>query len=513
MKQKRFYLLFNSRSRRFELYNRNYRQLINSSEGPYQYQALPIPQTLNLTPLYEYQKTHTSIMLENFCRNGTVLDNSDAGTGKTVIALVICRELKVPFFIITSKPVLDHWNSWITRLGIDSQCLGVVNYQLIRVGKYYNNRMMPIKCPYFLIKPNTHREIKYDSKFQMIWNLPANTMIIFDEVHRTKNKGTLTSQLLIQAADQHFRIYMISATIGENPLAMYGFSRALGFWEQPWEFYSKFARSFGCVKNKFGWEFVGGIKAIENLRDTLIASGKAHGIRVNDLIRLGLFPESQTIPYLVDLKNPRINDLYDQMHEELVALKTQEISIFFHHDVSNGKLPIRQKNLQRIELLKIPIIVEMTNDYIDQGYSVVIFVNYTQSVEALADRLHTTCTFHGKNTYNQNKFSHDAFQQNRSRVIICNTASGSESIDLHDQLHQHPRISIIAPNDSPTQIKQCQGRIHRIGGTRSIQYIVYANDSIERKVFHNLMVKLHNIDLLNEMDTDRIKILEQIKGG
>ena len=118
---------------------------------------------------------------------------------------------------------------------------------------------------------------------------------------------------------------------------------------------------------------------------------------------------------------------------------------------------------QKVELLKVPLFVELTEDLIEDGNSVVIMVNFRDTITALAKKLKTNCIIWGDNKGSERQDNIDNFQSDESRVIIVNIVAGGVGVSLHDTIGNHPRVLLISPNDSALVLRQAFGRIHRTG--------------------------------------------------
>lgn len=454
--------------------------------------------------LFDYQQEHSKIMVESLIKNHRALDPSPTGTGKTYCSIFEMKQLGLQFFVICPRAVISSWRRSVKTADVEDLCLGIVNYEMIKTGKFYvmkGEKYITTQCQYIEITENKNKKEKYDPKYNINWKLPINAVLIFDEAHRCKNPNVINSQLLTQAVDQKYRILMLSATIGEDPVHMYGVSKALGFWDKPWEFYNKFCTDFGCQRGEYEWEFNGDRRHIQRLHNIIFNEKKmGHRMDVNKLIKEGKFPETEIIPELIYLNSDteKIRKIYEEMDEELTILQETK------KNMKNLPITMRQSKIQKVELLKVPILVEMTEDLIEQGHSVVLFVNFVQTVEALAVKLKTDCCFYGKQSQKVNERNRQRFQDNSSRVIICNLSAAREGIDLHDEHQQFDRVSIIIPSDSAQNLLQALGRVHRAGGTRSIQKILFAADTIEEDVYNNVNRKLKNIKLLNEGELNSI---------
>lgn len=167
---------------------------------------------------------------------------------------------------------------------------------------------------------------------------------------------------------------------------------------------------------------------------------------------------------------------------------------------------------QKIEILKIPTFVELTNDFIYNGYNVVIFVNFTQTLLTLAELLHTNSLVYGEQSLENRQSIIENFQNNMTNVIICNIKAGGLGISLHDIKGGHPRVSLISPTWSSIDLLQALGRIHRAGGkSKSLQRIIYTANTVEEKIADKLKHKLNNINSINNGDLDLTNIDFQVE--
>src|SRR6185437_505687 len=109
-------------------------------------------------------------------------------------------------------------------------------------------------------------------------------------------------------------------------------------------------------------------------------------IRIKDLG--DLFPKNQVFAECFDMDNAgEIEEQYKIIEEAMQALKDKEENANALAQLTYAKM--------RIELLKIPFIVDMAKQLVDEGNSVVIFVNYKDSLFTLSEKLDTECVIHG----------------------------------------------------------------------------------------------------------------------
>lgn len=429
---------------------------------------------------------------------GAALDASGTGTGKTYAALGAVLTLGLRPLIICPKAILPGWERALKHFGI--QALAVVNYDLIKTGKQIKKRVSSraktgfvvdhVESPFIeIVTPQNQTRFK--------WNIPSDGIIIFDEAHRCKNRSAINTELMIAATNQGIKALMLSATIGESPIKLYAIAHRLGLYPRLRDFWA-WAEGFGCRKvqvsrTQEAFQFVGSDKDLERLHNILFP---AKGVRIR-AEEIPEFPANFVMAEIVDMNSnaAKIQKAYADMAKELVKLETNK------KNMSDNPLSVRQKYRQIIELLKVPTLVEMTEDLIESGNAVVIFVNFTATLQALCEKLGTRCTIYGENNGTVNESNRKAFHEDRERVIVCNVQAAREGIDLHDVNGKFPRVSLLTPSDNAQDLLQCLGRIHRVGGkTKCVQKIVFCEGTIEEDVAANVEAKILNINTLNDGD-------------
>lgn len=151
----------------------------------------------------------------------------------------------------------------------------------------------------------------------------------------------------------------------------------------------------------------------------------------------------------------------------------------------------------------------MIEDGIENGMSVVVFLNFTETLNAISKRLNTKCIVNGivKDVDRQRNI--DDFQSDKERVILVNIAAGGAGLSLHDLHGKYPRLSLISPSYSAVQMRQATGRVWRDGAkSKSVQKIVFVSNTVEEKVCESVNRKLDNLDLLNDGDMSDCKTEE-----
>jgi superfamily II DNA or RNA helicase len=190
-----------------------------------------------------------------------------------------------------------------------------------------------------------------------------------------------------------------------------------------------------------------------------------------------------------------LNQIYSEMSKELKLLEKIE------KKDGNSHLTISLRARQKTELVKVPLFIEMIEEGIEQGMSVVLFVNFTETINAISKRLNTNCIFDGKISDKIRQKNVDDFQADKERVILVNIQSGGAGLSLHDINGKYPRLSLISPTWSAVYMRQATGRVWRDSAkSKSIQKIVFVADTIEEDVCKSVQSKLNNLDILNDGD-------------
>lgn len=424
--------------------------------------------------LYDYQILHVQNLIGSLNNNNIALDTSDTGCGKTYCALALCKQLNLNPIIICPKSIISNWRNISNIFKIKP--VFICNYETLRLGKYYikNDR---IKCPYLDFN-------KEEKSFK--WkNIKSNNIIIFDEVHFCKKKKTLNGKLLISSLP--FKKLLLSATLIED------------------------ISSFEIFTYILGW-----CKNIHKTRSYLIA--ETNHFNSFNFISKKLYPKYAARISIKDLgdkfpKNNIIIDSYSDNNFKLIDEEYKKIKKYYEklEEKEDGKNKINlltniSYSRQKIELYKLEIIIDLVKQYKENKFSIVIFVNFNKSLEMLSKLLKTNCVICGKQTLEQRKININNFQINKENVIICNISAGGQSINLHDELGNHPRVTLIVPSFSSTQLIQALGRIHRATSkSPATQRVIFCSDTVEVHIAKKLKAKINNLSNLNNCDLDIFK--------
>lgn len=417
---------------------------------------------------------------------GAGVDSSELGVGKTYTACGVARELGSKIVVVCPKAVISSWNDVVkNHFKLEKSLISVINYEQLKIGKSSS----PIAS---FVTPRGHKRKIFK------WKVPKDTLIIWDEAQKLKNWKTKNSKTCIAAFKAGYKQLFCSATIATNPLELRTIGTCLKLFKDNQESWYQFLREHGCTNGNWGMEFTPN----EKIRKKVLT--KLHkdmfidrGVRLRR-DSIPNFPECDLFVVLLDMgkeDTEKINSIYREMSTELKKL--EELKKLNNRD----HLVIELRYRQQIELIKVPLFIEMIEEAREEGFSVVIFVNFSDTIKALSDRLNTKCIFDGIVGDDIREINKQRFQNNEEPEIIVSVKAGGGGLGLHDIHGGHPRLALISPSYSAVDMRQVLGRIWRDAAkTKGVQKLVCVSDTVEEKVYNNIMKKLNNLDLLNDGD-------------
>ena len=212
-------------------------------------------------------------------------------------------------------------------------------------------------------------------------------------------------------------------------------------------------------------------------------------MRIADLTN---FPESRLQANLYDLDSEyteQINAIYEEMDGRIKLPGTNELTELL-------------RARQRVELIKVPLLVDLAIEAREENRAPVFFMNFTESREALVSALQvegfTVSQIYG--TQRDRDGEIDRFQRDEASAMVAMAAAGGVGVSLHATPGMTPRSSYITPSYNASELVQCLGRIHRANGTAVVQTIVLAAGTIEERVHKAIKAKLRNLTALNDGD-------------
>lgn len=427
--------------------------------------------------LYTKQQEALDFFLAKHKLGLNSLDTSHVGTGKTIVACHLAKFLNRPVAVLCPKAVIPSWQRELAECGIDP--LFVLNYEKVRTGK-------------------TEFMSKRGKKI-MKWNLPKDTLVLVDEVHKCKGPYTQNAQLLVSLVTQGYSIHAMSATAAEDPTEMRPIGFALGLHnlnkqEDGLKSWFGWMMQYGCMQNQWGaWELRKRGKLSDLNKDMYGKNVKR--LTVDDfpdsfkMNRVFVEPVSFTSASQIAKAYEKLNITPEILDDYLINGSVGD---------SEWVLVNLLRARQLAEALKAKDMADMAKEYIEQGNSVVLFVNFSETVDVLCGLIGCPAIVGGQSAKERQQIIDD-FQNEKQFCVVVNIAAGGTGISLHDINGHRQRISLISPTFNVKDHLQALGRIHRNGAkSDAIQKILVADGSIEEHVMKLIEKKTSNINMLHQ---------------
>ncbi len=408
--------------------------------------------------------------------SSAALNGSETGTGKTLCGVEVSRRLGVKTVVVCPKIVIPSWEQTFLNQGMEAPI--VLNYEKLRTGKTKLGSWV---------------------RGNFIWSLPSGSLVIWDEVHRAQGAYTKNSKMLIGARLCGLRNLALSATAAEDPTELRALGYVLGLHNLT--NFVIWAKEHGCTFDQWGklvfTKSVSLSKAFLEPLHAEIYPGKGVKLTREDLAEH--FRDSQIITDPLDFGDSgKIGQIYGEMEKELDLLKARKAMDSV--ESKGNALTEQLRARQMVELLKIPALLELTEEALVEHRSVAIFVNFEATLAAIRERISVPYgVVKGGQTAEEREDDIQKFQQNKLRVIICNISAGGLGVNLHDEVGNAPRTSLISPSFNAKELKQVLGRVDRAGAqSTSIQRILVAAGTIEETILASLNLKIQNMNTLHQ---------------
>ena len=432
--------------------------------------------------LYDYQEPLMDPMLDILRdpEKRLALLALSTGTGKTVVALELMRRANCcSFGVLAPKVTLGQWLRTAKEIGASPKF--VLNPEAVRNG----NR------PDIVVR---------NSPVSFSWKaLSDGDVLVLDEIHRFGAPDSQLAYMAAHASAAKIRILGLSATLADSPLKMRLLLHAAR--KVPWNRFYPWAESVGCYRdqriNGHPWRPpMGrpGTQAMERLNAEFFP---AFGVRL-DAKDIPGYPRSKTI---VDLVTP----------SEKAAAEARAAYALLAEEIRN---PLKAKTemvqllrfRQQVEHAKVPVMVELAEDAMEDGCSVACFFNFTAPMAEFCERTkrHAPARVFGtdESGHAQNQKERETeiarFQSNSTKLFAGTIAAGGVGLSLEDADGDHPRLLLTNLPLDTVGLLQVLGRCARANSKSPTVNRVVLLDGVpvEEKVFRILNRKIGNLSAL-----------------
>lgn len=407
--------------------------------------------------LYREQKDHVCSLVSCLQYKPGAIDGSNTGSGKTYSAIATVRRLGLKPIIICPNVSTSSWKD-VCRL-FDTEPVSIINYESL-------NRECSIK--------GVVEWDKVIEKFKWIVPNPRRCVAIFDEAHKCKSMNSFNGMALIEASKK-FKTLLLSATICDKPKSFLVYGYVLGFYKS--------------IKSGRRWV------------DRLYAQEKRELSSKDNILHKFIFPEygSKMVNKIDDYDNEIEVATYPI--EKKVSKKIDRSYEKMSKAEKANRLSLITKLREKVEKSKINIIIREADKYLNEGNSVVIFINYRSNFAKLEEHFNyqEISKIYGGQTDADRQYQIENFQTNRNKIILIMIQAGGTSISLHDQSGKNPRVSLISPSFSGIELVQALGRIYRCGlNSHVLQKIIYTDTKIEKRLANIIRNKIKFLDDLSK---------------
>ena len=441
-----------------------------------------------ITP-FDWQKPLIAKQSDTLKKNRVFLCSAHTGSGKTVMALQTVKDLGLPSLIVCPKIAISQWLSTAQRMDVpENLILGVVN-------------------PENLITSKKNKFYRHDEGWLIGHDTPS--LLVWDEVHRSCSGADSKSALALarwcsKKMPEGNKVLAMSATPFETPLKLRALGYLMGFHRFVERDFYDWCRKHACSMVPIG--------RYPRIRQVFaFTTNKARAEEVMRIIRrdmgerfLSIGPDE--IPGFPDeVKEVCLVDLAKKDHDALVRAYEEMPPQMQHMSQDDMVKTLRLR--QQAEWCKASVLAEMAANYVEDGYSVFIAISFSDSRRRIEDELTKRgvkyASIYGGQRDSERQAGIDSFQRNETHVMVGMMQACSVALSLHDELHERPRVSLISPSYSASDVIQALGRIRRVGGTTATQKIVLAAGSVEEHVAEAVQRKIDCIGTLSDRDLCR----------
>jgi SWI/SNF-related matrix-associated actin-dependent regulator 1 of chromatin subfamily A len=426
--------------------------------------------------LFPHQENAVKFLLK---KDKSILSD-DMGLGKTKSAiaaallsgaekiLVICpANAKINWFREITEYIDEEYVTIVKSGFWQPKFFTIINYDIL-------NRLQEIEDKRKKTEPKSYiNEEKFD-------------LLIVDEAHMIKNKGSIRGKVVAQISENIEKIWLLTGTpIANRPMDYYNLLKVCNI--PVADNFQHFAYRY-CAAKSFNKKLASGkIKRIwltdgaSNLEE-LHQKTKNYILRRKKEDHLDLPPKIIS-PFYLDLENRKgYKEAFD---DYLFWLEVEGKKL------GAGRQMVEMGVLRKfISKEKVPMTVDMVHNFLDQSddKKIIVFTVFTDSLKELKKEFGDLAVCHnGEMSDKEKQKSIDEFQNNpKIRVFIGNIISAGSAITLtaSDTTIFHD-LDFSASNH-----QQAEDRNYRISQDKTVNvYYPIFQDTIEEKIFELLEKK------------------------
>jgi SWI/SNF-related matrix-associated actin-dependent regulator 1 of chromatin subfamily A len=413
---------------------------------------------------------HQKVAIEKLLANDKFILADDMGLGKTTAAVIASMECDVKKVLIVCPASLKiNWEREIKNY-TDKKVLIVEGRKWGSTFDYYI-------INYDILKNYHTTEKSEDSDdYKLLVNEKFDLAIV-DEAHYVSNTTANRTRLLNDVLETIPRVWLLTGTpMTSRPINYFNLLKIV---DSPlalnWQSYvRRYCKGYQfSVGNRKVWN-TSGASNLDELRERT----KSYVLRRMKIDILDL-PEKIVTPVFVELTSK----MYDEELEEFTRISNDK--------KDNETISVTLNRLMKIRQLiayeKVPYTCEIIDKCLDQGKKVIVFTNFTMSLDMLHEKYKkNSVILNGSMSKEKKQESVDRFQnEDKVKIFISNIVAGGVGITL-------TAGEVVVMNDLsfvPAHHSQAEDRAYRYGQKNSVLVYYPVFENTVEKIIYNILQK------------------------
>ena len=417
---------------------------------------------------------HQKVAIEKLLANNKFILADDMGLGKTTAAVIASMESGAKKVLIVCPASL--------KINWDREIKNYTDRKVLIVeGRKWGSTFDYYIINYDILKNYHTTEKSEDSDdFKLLVNEKFDLAIV-DEAHYVSNSTANRTRLLNDVLETIPRVWLLTGTpMTSRPINYFNLLKIV---DSPltlnWQSYvRRYCKGYQfSVGNRKVWN-TSGASNLDELRERT----KSYVLRrmKTDILDL---PEKIVTPVFVELTSR----MYDEELEEFTRISNDK--------KDNETISVTLNRLMKIRQLiayeKIPYTCEIIDKCLDQGKKVIVFTNFTMSLDMLHEKYKkNSVILNGSMSKEKKQESVDRFQnEDKIKIFISNIVAGGVGITL-------TAGEVVVMNDLsfvPAHHSQAEDRAYRYGQKNSVLVYYPVFENTVEKIIYNILQKKKGI--------------------
>jgi SWI/SNF-related matrix-associated actin-dependent regulator 1 of chromatin subfamily A len=417
---------------------------------------------------------HQKVAIEKLLANNKFILADDMGLGKTTAAVIASMESGAKKVLIVCPASL--------KINWDREIKNYTDRRVLIVeGRKWGSTFDYYIINYDILKNYHTTEKSEDSDdYKLLVNEKFDLAIV-DEAHYVSNSTANRTRLLNDVLETIPRVWLLTGTpMTSRPINYFNLLKIV---DSPltlnWQSYvRRYCKGYQfTVGNRKVWN-TSGASNLDELRERT----KSYVLRrmKTDILDL---PEKIVTPVFVELSSK----MYDEELEEFTRISNDK--------KDNETISVTLNRLMKIRQLiayeKIPYTCEIIDKCLDQGKKVIVFTNFTMSLDMLHEKYKkNSVILNGSMSKEKKQESVDRFQnEDKVKIFISNIIAGGVGITL-------TAGEVVVMNDLsfvPAHHSQAEDRAYRYGQQNSVLVYYPVFENTVEKIIYNILQKKKGI--------------------